>query len=63
MLKRDYVGQEQCSVARTLEIIGDRRPASALAALAKAVDAGDPFRLVLSDALMPDVEGFALGRV
>ena len=24
MLKRDYVGQEQCSVARTLEIIGDR---------------------------------------
>ena len=24
MLKRDYVGQELCSVARTLEIIGDR---------------------------------------
>ena len=24
MLKRDYLGQEQCSVARTLEIIGDR---------------------------------------
>ena len=24
MLKRHYVGQEQCSVARTLEIIGDR---------------------------------------
>ena len=24
MLKRDYVGQESCSVARTLEIIGDR---------------------------------------
>ena len=24
MLKRDYAGQEECSVARTLEIIGDR---------------------------------------
>ena len=24
MLKRDYVGQELCSVARTLEIVGDR---------------------------------------
>jgi len=24
MLKRDYVGQEACSVARTLEIVGDR---------------------------------------
>jgi hypothetical protein len=24
VLKRDYVGQELCSVARTLEIIGDR---------------------------------------
>ena len=24
MLRRDYVGQELCSVARTLEIIGDR---------------------------------------
>lgn len=24
MLKRDYIGQELCSVARTLEIIGDR---------------------------------------
>jgi DNA-binding HxlR family transcriptional regulator len=24
MLKRDYIGQEACSVARTLEIVGDR---------------------------------------
>ena len=24
VLKRDYVGQESCSVARTLEIVGDR---------------------------------------
>ncbi len=24
MLKRDYIGQESCSVARTLEIVGDR---------------------------------------
>ena len=24
MLKRGYVGQESCSVARTLEIVGDR---------------------------------------
>jgi DNA-binding HxlR family transcriptional regulator len=24
MLRRDYVGQESCSVARTLEIVGDR---------------------------------------
>ena len=24
MLRRDYAGQELCSVARTLEIVGDR---------------------------------------
>jgi hypothetical protein len=30
---------------------------AALDALATAVDAGEPFRLVLSDALMPDVDG------
>ena len=26
----------------------------------EAVDRGDPYRLVLTDALMPDVDGFAL---
>jgi two-component system sensor histidine kinase/response regulator len=35
---------------------------AALAALQEAVHAGDHFRLVLSDALMPDVDGFALAR-
>jgi two-component system, sensor histidine kinase and response regulator len=32
---------------------------AALAALRDAVSAGDPFRLVLSDAMMPDIDGFA----
>jgi two-component system, sensor histidine kinase and response regulator len=35
---------------------------AALAALADAIGAGDPFRLVLSDAMMPDTDGFALAR-
>src|SRR5207244_694739 len=35
---------------------------AALEALRAAAGSGDPFRLVLSDALMPDVDGFALGR-
>ncbi len=34
--------------------------AAAMSALREAVDRGDPFRLVLTDALMPDVDGFTL---
>ena len=36
--------------------------AAALDALTSAVESGDPFRLVLTDALMPDVDGFSLVR-
>ncbi len=36
--------------------------ADALARLRSAHDAGDPFRVVLVDALMPDVDGFMLAR-
>jgi PAS domain S-box-containing protein len=36
--------------------------AAALDALYEAADAGHPFQLVLTDALMPDVGGFAMGR-
>jgi CheY-like chemotaxis protein len=36
--------------------------AGALAALGEAVGRGEPFHLVLTDALMPDVDGFALAR-
>jgi CheY-like chemotaxis protein len=39
----------------------DGAPA-ALAALGDAAAAGDPFRLVLSDAMMPDIDGFAFAR-
>jgi PAS domain S-box-containing protein len=34
--------------------------AAAMAALRDAYDRGDPYRLVLTDALMPEVDGFAL---
>ena len=34
--------------------------AAALAALREAADRGEPFHLVLTDALMPDVDGFTL---
>ena len=34
--------------------------AGAMTALREAVDRGDPYRLVLTDALMPDVDGFTL---
>ena len=34
--------------------------AGAMAALREAADRGDPYRLVLTDALMPDVDGFTL---
>ena len=36
--------------------------AAALAALDEAIDRQRPFQLVLTDALMPDVDGFALAR-
>src|SRR6185295_18774343 len=35
---------------------------AALAALRDAVSVGDPFRLVLSDAMMPGIDGFAFAR-
>jgi len=36
--------------------------AAALAALREAADRGDPFHLALTDALMPDTDGFTLGQ-
>ena len=39
-----------------------RAPAAALAELSRATDAGRPYHLVLTDALMPDVDGFTLAR-
>ncbi|HEX5110397.1 MAG TPA: response regulator [Vicinamibacterales bacterium] len=36
--------------------------AAAMSALYEAVDSGHPFQLVLTDAQMPDVDGFALGQ-
>jgi CheY-like chemotaxis protein len=35
---------------------------AALSELSRAMDAGRPYRLVLTDALMPDVDGFTLAR-
>ena len=53
--------EEMLTSWRMKPVSVDGAPA-ALAALGDAAAAGDPFRLVLSDAMMPDIDGFAFAR-